>query len=51
MLRPKQILIYVYESSKLVYIGEIITDMNQDDIFQHDQPLGGIPYNTYEEDF
>lgn len=50
VLRPKQTLIYVYEGSKLAYKGEIITDMNQDDIFQlyEPSPRGGISYDRYE---
>jgi len=50
VLRPRRMLVYVYEDSKPVYIGEIVTDMNQDNIFQLYGPAtrGGIPYNTYE---
>lgn len=50
VLRPRRMFIYVYEDSKPVYVGEIITDMNQDNIFQLYEPStsGGIPYNTYE---
>ena len=49
-LRPKQMYIYVYNNSGLSYKGELITDLNEDDIFQIYAPAarGGISYNFYE---
>jgi hypothetical protein len=49
-LRQKQMYIYVYNNSSLSYKGELVTDLNEDDMFQIYAPAarGGISYNFYE---
>ena len=49
-LRPKRMYMYVYDNSGLSYKGELVTDLNEDDMFQIYAPAarGGISYNFYE---
>lgn len=45
--RPKHLMIYVYENAKLVYKGELVTDMNDDVIHVRNLPpsTGGFGYD------
>jgi len=37
IVRPKHLYAYVYERSKLIYKGEIVTDLNEDNILAYNQ--------------
>jgi len=47
ILRPKHLYLYAFENSKLIYKGEIATDMNEDNIQGYNRPpsYGGFGYS------
>ncbi|GIP32659.1 hypothetical protein [Paenibacillus sp. J2TS4] len=50
IVRPKHLMIYVYENAKLVYKGELVTDMNDDIIRVMNLPpsTGGFGYDEFD---
>ncbi|MFB9275413.1 hypothetical protein [Cohnella cellulosilytica] len=50
IVRPKHLYMYVYENSKPIYKGEIVTDLNDDNIRAYNQsPMqGGFGYSQME---